>query len=62
MAFGFIMRASPDRLQFSLVIRVYRFQGEAQVGDETLDWSLILKVTGPATGSQELTPPSKLDG
>lgn len=32
---------------------VYRFQGEAQAGGETLDWSLILKATGPATGSQE---------
>ena len=32
---------------------VYRFQGEAQAGGETLGWSLILKVIGPATGSQE---------
>jgi Phosphotransferase enzyme family len=34
---------------------LHRFQGEARVGDETLDWSLILKSTGPATGSQEPT-------
>jgi hypothetical protein len=32
---------------------IYRFQGKAQSPDETLAWSLILKATGPAIGSQE---------
>lgn len=32
---------------------VFRFQGEAQVAGETTAWSLILKVSGPARGSQE---------
>lgn len=34
---------------------VYRFRGEAQAGGEILDWSLILKAIGPATGSPEPT-------
>jgi hypothetical protein len=32
---------------------VYRFQGEAQVEDETCSWSLILKVVGPDSGGRE---------
>jgi hypothetical protein len=37
---------------------VFRFQGEAQSGGETATWSLILKVAGPASGSQD---PAALD-
>ncbi len=32
---------------------IYRFQGKARSPDEILAWSLILKATGPAIGSQE---------
>jgi len=46
-------RYQPVEGGFGHAYGVYRFQGEAQAEDETLDWSLILKVTGPATGSQE---------
>jgi Phosphotransferase enzyme family len=46
-------RYQPVEGGFGNAFGVYRFQGQAQAQDETLNWSLILKATGPATGSQE---------
>ena len=34
---------------------VYRFSGKAQVGHESLAWSLILKILGPKSGSADPT-------
>jgi len=46
-------RYQPVEGGFGHAYGVYRFQGQAQAGGKRLDWSLILKATGPAAGSQE---------
>lgn len=46
-------RYRPVEGGFSGAYGVYRFEGQAQAEDKTLDWSLILKVIAPASGSLE---------
>jgi hypothetical protein len=48
-------RYQPVEGGFGHAYGVYRFQGQAQTGNETHEWSLILKATGPSAGSQEPT-------
>lgn len=51
-------RYEPVEGGFGHAYGIYRFQGGAQAEGRPLGWSLILKILGPATGSQE---PAALD-
>jgi hypothetical protein len=38
---------------------VFQFQGEAQASGDTMVWSLILKIAGPALGERRRCPPER---